>query len=171
MSHSNCCFLTCIKVLQEAGKVVWYLHLLKNFPVCCDPHSQRLKCRQWSRSRFFFLILLLFLWFNDGNFISGSSAFSKPACTSRSSQFTYCWRVGKEYLGLSLGRISASTCQVARIYGPWPSTQLGETAHQGTHGQIWGQIPADKCILSQSRQCWLLAKLRSVTLSNIFQTS
>jgi len=32
MSCSNCCFLTCIKVSQESGKVVWYSHLFKNFP-------------------------------------------------------------------------------------------------------------------------------------------
>ena len=32
MSNSNCCFLTCIQVSQEAGKVVWYSHQLKNFP-------------------------------------------------------------------------------------------------------------------------------------------
>ena len=32
MSGSNCCFLTCIQVLQEAGKVVWYSHIFKNFP-------------------------------------------------------------------------------------------------------------------------------------------
>ena len=32
MSSSNCCFLTCIQVSQEADKVVWYFHLLKNFP-------------------------------------------------------------------------------------------------------------------------------------------
>ena len=32
MSGSNCCFLTCIQVSQEAGKVVWYSHLFKNFP-------------------------------------------------------------------------------------------------------------------------------------------
>ena len=32
MSGSNCCFLTCIHISQEAGKVVWYAHLLKNFP-------------------------------------------------------------------------------------------------------------------------------------------
>ena len=31
MSGSNCCFLTCIQVFQEAGKVVWYSHLFKNF--------------------------------------------------------------------------------------------------------------------------------------------
>ena len=28
----NCCFLTCIQISQEAGKVVWYSHLLKTFP-------------------------------------------------------------------------------------------------------------------------------------------
>ena len=32
MSSSNWCFLTCIQVSQELGKVVWYSHLLKNFP-------------------------------------------------------------------------------------------------------------------------------------------
>ena len=32
MSSSNCCFLTCIQIFQEAGQVVWYSHLLKNFP-------------------------------------------------------------------------------------------------------------------------------------------
>ena len=32
MSSSNCCFLTCIQISQEAGQVVWHSHLLKNFP-------------------------------------------------------------------------------------------------------------------------------------------
>ena len=32
ISSSNCCFLSCIQVSQEAGKVVWYSHLSKNFP-------------------------------------------------------------------------------------------------------------------------------------------
>ena len=32
MSGSNCCFLTCIHISQKAGQVVWYSHLLKNFP-------------------------------------------------------------------------------------------------------------------------------------------
>ena len=31
-SSSNCCFLTCIQISQDAGQVVWYSHLLKNFP-------------------------------------------------------------------------------------------------------------------------------------------
>ena len=32
MSGSKCCFLICTQVSQEAGKVVWNSHLLKNFP-------------------------------------------------------------------------------------------------------------------------------------------
>ena len=30
MSGSNCCFLICIQISQEAGKLVWYSHLFKN---------------------------------------------------------------------------------------------------------------------------------------------
>ena len=38
MSSSNCCFLICIHISQEAGKVVWRSHLLKNFAVSGDIH-------------------------------------------------------------------------------------------------------------------------------------
>ena len=27
-----CCFLTCIQISQEVDQVIWYSHLLKNFP-------------------------------------------------------------------------------------------------------------------------------------------
>ena len=39
MSSSNCCFLTCIQISQEEGKVVWYSHLLKNFPQFVVTHT------------------------------------------------------------------------------------------------------------------------------------
>ena len=32
LSSSNCCFLTCIQISHEADEVLWYSHLLKNFP-------------------------------------------------------------------------------------------------------------------------------------------
>ena len=32
MPSSNCCFLTCIQISQEAGQVVWYSHFFQNFP-------------------------------------------------------------------------------------------------------------------------------------------
>ena len=34
LSGSNCCFLTCTQISQEAGKVVGYSHLLRDFPQC-----------------------------------------------------------------------------------------------------------------------------------------
>ena len=51
-------------IYSEVGKVVCYSHLFKNFPVCCDPHSQSLHRSQWSRSRCFSGTLLLFRWSN-----------------------------------------------------------------------------------------------------------
>ena len=39
MSSSNCCFLTCIQVSQGIGKMVWYSHLLKNFPQLVVIHA------------------------------------------------------------------------------------------------------------------------------------
>ena len=39
MSSSNCCFLTWIQISQEAGKVVWFSHLFKNFPQSVVIHT------------------------------------------------------------------------------------------------------------------------------------
>ena len=79
MSDSNGCFLTCIQISQEEGKVVWYSHLLKNFPVCFNPYSQRL----WPSQTEVDVFLELFCFFNYpadvGNLISGSSIFSKSS--------------------------------------------------------------------------------------------
>ena len=80
LSSSNCCFLTCIQVSQEAGQVVWYSYLFQNFPVYCDPHSQRL----WHVNKAEIDVFLEFCCFFDepadvGNLISGSSAFSETS--------------------------------------------------------------------------------------------
>ena len=32
MYRSNCCFLTCIQISQEASQMVWYSYLFHNFP-------------------------------------------------------------------------------------------------------------------------------------------
>ena len=39
MSSSNCCFLPCIQVSQEAHQVVWYSHLFQNFPQFIVVHT------------------------------------------------------------------------------------------------------------------------------------
>ena len=39
ISSSNCCFLTCIQISQESSQVVWFSHLLKNFPQFIVMHT------------------------------------------------------------------------------------------------------------------------------------
>ena len=82
MSNSNCCFLTCIQVSQEASQVVWYFHFLKNFPVCCDPYRKGFGIVNKAKVDFFFFLELscFFDYPTDvGHLISGSSAFSKSS--------------------------------------------------------------------------------------------
>ena len=79
MSGSNCCFLTCIQVYQEAGQVVWYSHLCQNFPQFIVIHT--VKCVDIVNKAEIDVFLELSCFFDDlvdvGNFIFGSSAFSK----------------------------------------------------------------------------------------------
>ena len=81
MFGSNHCFLTRIKVFQKAGKVVWYSHVLKNFPQFVVTHTVKGFGIVNKAEVEVFLELSCFL--NDpmdvGNLISGSSAFSKSS--------------------------------------------------------------------------------------------
>ena len=81
MSSSNCCFLTCIQISQEAGKVVWYFHLFKNFPQFVVIHTVKGFGIINKTELDVFVELSCFL--DDpvdvGNLISGSSAFSKSS--------------------------------------------------------------------------------------------
>ena len=81
MSSSNCCFLTCIQVFQEAGQVVWYSHLLKNFPQFTMIHTVKGFGTVNKAEVDAFMEFSCF--FDDpadvGNLISGSSAFSKSS--------------------------------------------------------------------------------------------
>ena len=75
----NCCFLTCLQISQEAGQVVWYSHLFKNFPRFVVIHT--VKGFGIVNKAEIDVFLELSCFFDDpadvGNFISGSSAFSK----------------------------------------------------------------------------------------------
>ena len=79
MSNSNCCFFTCIQISQEAGQVVWYSHLLKNFPQFVVIHIVRSFSMVNEAEVDVFLKFSCFLYdpTNVGNLISGSFAFSK----------------------------------------------------------------------------------------------
>ena len=79
MSGSNCCFLTCIQISQEAGKVFCYSQFLKNFPVV----TYTVKGFGIVNKAEVDIFLDLSCFFDDliyvSNLISGSSAFSKSS--------------------------------------------------------------------------------------------
>ena len=81
MFSSYCCFLTCIQISQEVGQVVWYSHLLKNFPQFIVIHT--VKGFGIVNNAEIDVFLEFSCFFDDpedvGNLISGSSAFSKTS--------------------------------------------------------------------------------------------
>ena len=85
MSSSNCCFLTCIQVSQEAGRVVWYSYLFQNFPQFIVIHT--VKGFGIVNKAEIDVFLKFSCFFDDpadvGNLISGSSAFSKTSLNIR----------------------------------------------------------------------------------------
>ena len=79
MSNSNCFFLTCLQVSQEADQVVWYSHLFQNFVQFIVIHT--VKGFGIVNKAEIDVFLELSCFFDDpadvGNLISGFSAFSK----------------------------------------------------------------------------------------------
>ena len=76
MSGSNCCFLS-----QEAGKVIWYSHLFKNFPQFVVMHTVKGFSIIVEAEVDVFLELSCFFYdsMDVDNLISGSSAYLKSS--------------------------------------------------------------------------------------------
>ena len=79
MSSSNCCLLTRIQISQEAGQVVRYAHLFKNFPQFVVIHTVKGVGVVHEADVFFGTLLLFCDPIDVGNLITGSSAFSKTS--------------------------------------------------------------------------------------------
>ena len=102
-SSSDCCFLTCIPVSQEAGKVVWYSHLFKNFPQFVVIHTVKSFSVVneaevdgfWNFVAFSMIQWMLVVW--------SLVPFLNPVWPYGTSWFTYCWslawRITLKYLG------------------------------------------------------------------------
>ena len=96
MSSSNCCFLTCIQISQEAGQEVWYSHLLKNFLQFIVIHTAK---GFGIVNKAEIDVFLEFSCFFDGpadvgNLISGSSALSFPGGSDGKRVCMQCGRPG-----------------------------------------------------------------------------
>ena len=81
MSSYNCCFLTHIHISQEAGKVIWYSHVFKNFPQFIVIHTVKGFGVVNKAEVDVFLELTCFFGnlADIGNLISGYSAYSESS--------------------------------------------------------------------------------------------
>ena len=104
MSNSNCCFLTCIQISEEAGQVVWYSHLFRNFPQFVVIHTvkgfgvvKKAEVDAFLETSCFFYDLT-----DVGNLISDSSAFSKSSLYIWKFLVHVLLKPGLEYLSITL---------------------------------------------------------------------
>ena len=114
MSSSNCCFLTCIQISQEAGQMVWYSQLFQNFPQFIVIHT--VKGFGIVNKTEVDAFLELSCFFDDpedvGNLSLVPLPFLKPAWTSGSSRFTYCWSLAWRILSITLSVWDECNCAV-----------------------------------------------------------
>ena len=112
MSSSNCCFLNCIHISQEASKVMWYSHLFKKVPQFVVIHTVKglnvineveidvfleFSCFTYDPRLFTIWFLVPFSFLN-------------PACTSWSSHFIYCWSLAWRILSITL-----LVCEMSKV--------------------------------------------------------
>ena len=101
MSSYDCCFLICIAISQEACKVVWYSHLLRNFPQFVVIHTVKGSISEAEVDVFLEFSCFFYDTADVGSLISGSSSFSKSILYIW--KFMYCWSLAlqdfEHYLG------------------------------------------------------------------------
>ena len=94
VSGFNCCFLTCIQIPPNAGKVVWYSHLFQNFPQFVVVHAVKgfgivnkaeIDFFFWNSLAFSMIHWMLAIW------PLVPLPFLNPAWTFGSSWFMSCW--------------------------------------------------------------------------------
>ena len=121
LSGSYCCFLTCIQISQEASKVVWYSHLLKNFSQFVVIHTVKGFGVVNKAEVDVFLKLSCFFYesIDVGSWPLVPLPFLNPAWTSGNSWFTYCWSLAWRIL-----RITLLVCEMSAIVR-WFERSLG----------------------------------------------
>ena len=148
MSSSYCCLVTCIQISQETGKVVWYSHLLKNFPRFVVIHTVKgfgivnkaeIDVFFWNSLAFSMIQQMLPIW----SLIP--LPFLNPTWTSASSRFTYCWSLAWRILSITLASMwDECNCAVVLQEGghlPGPETGLLSNTRKWI---VWGDTRADK---------------------------
>ena len=113
MSRSNCCFLTCKQVSQEAGQVVWYSHLFQNFTQFIVVHTDKGFGIVNKAEIDVFLELSCFLMIQSMLAIWSlvPVPFLNSAYTYGSSMFKYCWSLAWRILSIILLAYAAAVAE------------------------------------------------------------
>ena len=114
ISSSNCWFLICIQISQEAGNVVWYSYLFQNFPEFVVVHTikgfdivNKTEIDVFWNSSFLMIQWMLTIW----SLIP--LPFLNPAWTSGSSRFMYYWSLAWRILSITFTSMwDESNCPV-----------------------------------------------------------
>ena len=126
MSSSNCCFLTCTQISQEADQVVWYSHLLKNFPQFIVIHTA--KGFGIVNKAEIDVFLELSCFFHDavdvGHLISGFSAFSKTSLSNWNFMIHILLKPGLENFELYFASMR-DDCNCAVVWTLWHCLSWG----------------------------------------------
>ena len=133
MSSSNCCFLTCIYVSQEAGQVVWYSHLSKNFPQFVVNHT--IKGFGIVNKAEIDVFLELFCLFDDpmdvGHLIFCSSSFSKSNLNFWKFSVPVLLKPGLENFEHYFASMwNECNCEVVQTFLGFPSGSVGKESVQ-----------------------------------------
>ena len=154
MSNSNCCFLTCIQVSQEAGQVVWYSHLFQNFPQFTVIHT--VKGFGIVNKAEIDVFLELPCFFDDQQVLAICSLvplpFLKPAWRSGSSQFTYCWSLAwkiHKQDSIFLKWSAYTLHNLCNYPCAWQYTLLGSSQSLSSLGQDSSSLPFAAKIISK----------------------
>ena len=126
MSGSNCSFLMYKQVSQEKGKVVRYPHLVENFPQFVVIHIVKgfSIVNEAKEDVFLEFSCLFYDPMEFGNLMSVSLPFLNPACTSGSSQLTYCWSLAWRILSIILLACEMNECNCVVVWTLFSSALL-----------------------------------------------
>ena len=143
MSCSNRCFLICIQISQEAGYVVWYSHLLQNFPQFVIHIVNGFGIVNKAEVDVFLELSCFFYDPMDvGNLIP--LPFLNPAWTSGSSWFTYCWSLAWRILtitslarALLLSALSQTCYNLSQLKNETKLKSVTSLSHTHSHSHCF----------------------------------
>ena len=110
VSVSDCCFLTCIQVSQEAGKVVWYSHVFKNLPQFVVIHTVE-GFRIVNEAEVDVFLKFPYFFYDPRVLAIWSLVplpFLNPTWSPGSSWSTYCWSLAWRILSMSITLLEMS---------------------------------------------------------------